>query len=124
MLGALRIAHNVATRYRRMARIWRHDACQHAQSRRLACAIRAYESEDFALAHVECDSVDSAHAREALRESFGLYCDGTLGFGRGGHYFAGAGWPGFEAGASCRCASAGMPGFSSWFGLSTSILMR
>ena len=68
VLGALGIADDIAAGDGCLACIGRHDAGQHAQGGRLACAVRTDQAEDFAGTHVEAERIDGAHAGKALGE--------------------------------------------------------
>ena len=51
----------------------RRDRTDHLHGRRLAGSVWSEEAEDFSLAHLEVDSVDSDEVAEGLGEAAGLY---------------------------------------------------
>ena len=112
VLGALRIARHIEARDRSVARIYRHDSCQHAQRGRLPCPVGADQAEDFPGAHVKAQAIDRTHAGKALRQSFSH----NRGLELVRHCLAGAAADGFAfclPEARSMRVSAGIPGFSS-----------
>ncbi len=93
-----------------------HDGGEHAHGGGLAGAVRPDEAEDLTLGDGKIEAVHGRKVVETLGQVVGLY-DGK----RGVHFPV----PGPPAAVPVRIsASAGMPGFSSMFGLGMVILTR